>query len=381
MFDLAAIIKKHEPNRSKEAVATYIRKTTQYIADMKNIVEYVDNLLHADIPVHERPQVTEFTPDKWTLVIGKIVGMDRKKLTEAPSVDTMEVWIYLSRLSYTPPGNLFPVKNSTTKATLHSKIWYAAKTAIGSGAYHKKLLTNHKQTKLSWTTESLKATTTSKPQKVPPAPSKAKLPPTLQTTSDNDMDEVEIIDPPKQPKPREPIVSPDKPEEITKSKAKQWNLIKTKPPASETKAKRANTHRIVLKVAVAKTTEEKSPAETLFHSIKEIFEYWQELDPKMAILPWKEKDEQDKPAITNECKIDVKKESTMVKYFDCGRIQTGNVWINLHFACDNNPETFLSGKNSDCESYYNMKDVRAYAKAVQNSNTIRRQIHRSYTSN
>ena len=57
----------------------------------------------------------------------------------------------------------------------------------------------------------------------------------------------------------------------------------------------------------------------------------------------------------------------MLKCFDCGRIQVGNMWVNLQFASDNNPENFLSGKNSDCDSHYNMKDVKAYTKAVQDS--------------
>ena len=106
------------------------------------------------------------------------------------------------------------------------------------------------------------------------------------------------------------------------------------------------------------------------HSKKQLFTYWSELDQNVATLTWNKKDEMDKLALTHENEVDSKKESVMVKCFDCGCIQVGNMWTNLHFASDNNPENFLSGKNSDSDLHYNMKGVTAYAKPVQDSDNM-----------
>ena len=249
MFPLATMIKTHSPHHYHEAMTAHQKISPSFCADMKKVVAYITDIIQQDLNNKESSSPTNYTPDKWALLVGKITGMDTKLKGSLDSL-TLEVWIALSRLSYTPPGNLFAIKNSQTQATLHSKLWCAAKLTIGSGTFHTKSKSKLKQQTLSWTVATKKPAPP--PKEAPPKQSPFnQATPTVPNSLPASAEQAGEHSAPNPTSSVENVVSPDRPADPTPPQA--WPLIKTKPTAHTVKQSRKHTQQIIMKTPVTTT--------------------------------------------------------------------------------------------------------------------------------
>ncbi len=111
----------------------------------------------------------------------------------------------------------------------------------------------------------------------------------------------------------------------------------------------------------------KSAQEVFLEVMRDTLEEFLTIDPKVAILPWKDKDLKTHKAITNPREIP-DKIANFRAYVDRAKPKlNSDVWFKVHVACDVATMNFLSKESSSASSFFDAIECGSFFATVQDS--------------
>ena len=246
--------------------------------------------------------------------------------------DVVNCCTIMSRLSYTPIGNLVQAQTKTVPPSLHTKAWYASNINIGS------YFAKPKDSRQSSITEGFATQR------------RARIDESKNTTQaiDTPMD----VDTPTDANPANP--SPDStklpskktPSEPTPALASALKNAgeptAVKDTANIAQEKRQFQRRYTVKLYTPASGSKKGPKEVLVSVLLSIYEQYHRLDPRAIILPWNVSDMSSMYPISDPRTFP--KNITEMRPFMSSAFPKPNshCWFKINIACDENPDNFLS---------------------------------------
>ena len=242
--------------------------------------------------------------------------------------DVATCCIIMSRLSYTPLGNLVPSQTKTVPPSLHTKAWYASNLNIGS---------HFAKPKDSRQPSIVEGFATQRRARIDESQNTTKEIPTPM-----DIDTPTNASAPNASTKESSQKPPQQTTGLASALKNAGEPTVIKDTAQVAQEKRQFQRRFTVKLYTPASGSKKGPKEVLVSVLLSIYEQYYRLDPRVIILPWNISDMADMYPISDPRTFP--KNITEMRPFISNAFPKPNshCWFKINVACDGNPDNFLS---------------------------------------